>query len=86
MIRINQLIIILFLNPRYIALYNYTPQKKDELHLKKNELYVVHEKCLDGWYKGSSVKTNQMGVFPGNYLLPARYAITTKFKINLLTF
>lgn len=42
------------------------------MELKKNELYVVTEKCHDGWYKGSSVKDNKSGVFPGNYLLPTK--------------
>lgn len=48
------------------------PQKKDELELKKNELYIVHEQCLDGWYKGSAVKDGSTGVFPGNYLILAK--------------
>lgn len=53
---------------RYIAIYNYHPSKKDELELKKNELYIVEEKYLDGWFKGRSVKDNVVGVFPCNYL------------------
>lgn len=52
----------------YIALYNYKPQKDDELELKKGEVYAVSEKCQDGWFKGVSIWTNQSGVFPGNYV------------------
>ena len=39
----------------YRALYDYSPAKSDELSLRKGELYIVIEKCKDGWYKGSSV-------------------------------
>ncbi|XP_053398496.1 E3 ubiquitin-protein ligase SH3RF1-like [Mercenaria mercenaria] len=52
----------------YIALYNYKPQKGDELELIKGDYYSVSEKCLDGWYKGVALKTNLSGVFPGNYV------------------
>jgi hypothetical protein len=49
-------------------LYNYKPQKGDELELIKGDYYSVSEKCLDGWYKGVAVKSNLSGVFPGNYV------------------
>lgn len=54
--------------PLFRALYNYQPVKPDELELVKGELYMVSEKCQDGWFKGSSVHTFQSGVFPGNYV------------------
>jgi E3 ubiquitin-protein ligase SH3RF len=50
------------------ALFDYTPKKADELGLSKSELYVVIEKCEDGWFKGSSVNHLKTGVFPGNYV------------------
>lgn len=56
----------------YLALYNYKPQKEDELELRKNELYTVTEKCQDGWFKGTSLRTGLSGVFPGNYVQPAK--------------
>ena len=56
----------------YIALYPYKPQKADELELRKGALYTVSEKCQDGWYKGSSVRTQKVGVFPGNYVQAVR--------------
>lgn len=56
----------------YIAIYNYRPQKPDELELKKGEIYVVSEKCQDGWYRGRSLRTSFQGVFPGNYVQVAR--------------
>jgi len=52
----------------YRALYDYNPIKSDELSLRKGELYIVIEKCKDGWYKGSSVASLKTGVFPGNYV------------------
>ncbi|OCT95229.1 hypothetical protein XELAEV_18012914mg [Xenopus laevis] len=55
---------------RYLALYAYKPQKNDELELRKGEMYRVIEKCQDGWFKGTSLRTGQSGVFPGNYVTP----------------
>lgn len=52
----------------FIALYNYKPQKDDEIELKKGSLYTVSEKCQDGWFKGQCMKEGKTGVFPGNYV------------------
>ncbi|XP_066433528.1 E3 ubiquitin-protein ligase SH3RF3 isoform X1 [Eleutherodactylus coqui] len=54
----------------YLALYAYKPQKNDELELRKGEMYRVTEKCQDGWFKGTSLRTGGSGVFPGNYVTP----------------
>lgn len=54
-----------------MALYPYKPQKADELELKRGQIYMVTECCQDGWYKGTS-KNNCSGVFPGNYVTPAK--------------
>ncbi|XP_057655818.1 E3 ubiquitin-protein ligase SH3RF1 isoform X1 [Diorhabda carinulata] len=56
----------------YVALYPYKPQKADELELKKGGIYMVTEICHDGWFKGTSNRTQKCGVFPGNYVTPAR--------------
>lgn len=56
----------------FMALYPYKPQKSDELELKKGGIYMVSEICQDGWYKGVSNRTQKCGVFPGNYVTPAR--------------
>ncbi|XP_024408178.2 E3 ubiquitin-protein ligase SH3RF3 isoform X3 [Desmodus rotundus] len=58
----------------YLALYAYKPQKNDELELRKGEMYHVLEKCQDGWFKGTSLKTGLSGVFPGNYVTPTSRA------------
>lgn len=52
----------------YIAMYNYKPQKADEIELLKGDYYSVTEKCLDGWFKGMAMKSGCIGVFPGNYV------------------
>lgn len=54
----------------YLALYAYKPQKNDELELRKGEMYRVIEKCQDGWFKGTSLRSGMSGVFPGNYVTP----------------
>ncbi|XP_016057332.1 PREDICTED: SH3 domain-containing RING finger protein 3, partial [Miniopterus natalensis] len=58
----------------YLALYPYKPQKSDELELRKGEMYRVLEKCQDGWFKGTSLRSGLSGVFPGNYVTPASRA------------
>uniref|UniRef100_A0A8C7ED32 RING-type E3 ubiquitin transferase n=1 Tax=Nothoprocta perdicaria TaxID=30464 RepID=A0A8C7ED32_NOTPE len=44
--------------------------KNDELELRKGEMYRVIEKCQDGWFKGTSLRSGMSGVFPGNYVTP----------------
>lgn len=56
----------------YMALYPYKPQKPDELELRKGGIYMVTERCQDGWFKGTSNRTQKCGVFPGNYVSLAR--------------
>ncbi|XP_076319418.1 E3 ubiquitin-protein ligase SH3RF3-like [Tachypleus tridentatus] len=64
----------------YVAVYNYKPHKEDELELKKGELYTVCEKCQDGWFKGTSLRTGRSGVFPGNYVqLPKTSSLQPHF-------
>ncbi|XP_057705229.1 sorbin and SH3 domain-containing protein 1 isoform X12 [Corythoichthys intestinalis] len=50
------------------ALYSYAPQNEDELELQEGDLVSVMEKCDDGWFVGTSKRTNQFGTFPGNYV------------------
>ncbi|XP_057191584.1 E3 ubiquitin-protein ligase SH3RF3-like isoform X3 [Triplophysa rosa] len=58
----------------YLALYAYKPQKADELELRKGEMYRVMEKCQDGWFKGTAMRSGASGVFPGNYVTPVSRA------------
>ncbi|GBN25312.1 Sorbin and SH3 domain-containing protein 1 [Araneus ventricosus] len=52
----------------YRALYAYKPQNDDELELKEGDTVYVMEKCDDGWYVGTSLRTGLFGTFPGNYV------------------
>ncbi|XP_072917792.1 vinexin isoform X2 [Hemitrygon akajei] len=54
----------------YRALYNYQPRNSDELELREGDLVHVLEKCDDGWFVGTSGRTNSFGTFPGNYVQP----------------
>uniref|UniRef100_UPI00398F7630 E3 ubiquitin-protein ligase SH3RF1 isoform X2 n=1 Tax=Pristiophorus japonicus TaxID=55135 RepID=UPI00398F7630 len=58
----------------YVALYPYAPRKEDELELRKGEIFLVLERCQDGWFKGTSMHTGKIGVFPGNYMAPVTRA------------
>lgn len=63
---------------RYVAMFPYTPRKEDELELRKGEMFLVLERCQDGWFKGTSMHTGKIGVFPGNYMSPVnRYGTHT---------
>ncbi|XP_062913277.1 vinexin isoform X1 [Mobula hypostoma] len=54
----------------YRALYSYQPRNSDELELREGDLVHVLEKCDDGWFVGTSGRTNGFGTFPGNYVQP----------------
>ncbi|XP_018086410.1 E3 ubiquitin-protein ligase SH3RF1 isoform X2 [Xenopus laevis] len=61
----------------FVAIYPYIPRKEDELELRKGEMFLVFERCQDGWFKGTSMHTSKIGVFPGNYVAPVTRALTT---------
>uniref|UniRef100_A0A665SW25 E3 ubiquitin-protein ligase SH3RF1 n=1 Tax=Echeneis naucrates TaxID=173247 RepID=A0A665SW25_ECHNA len=61
----------------YVAMFPYTPRKEDELELRKGEMFLVLERCQDGWFKGTSMHTGKIGVFPGNYMSPVSSASPT---------
>ncbi|XP_069797746.1 E3 ubiquitin-protein ligase SH3RF1 isoform X1 [Narcine bancroftii] len=67
----------------YVALYPYTPRKEDELELRKGEVCLVLERCQDGWFKGTSMHTGKIGVFPGNYMAPVTRAPPGTGQIKL---
>ena len=73
--------------PRYVAMFPYTPRKDDELELRKGEMFLVLERCQDGWFKGTSMHTGKMGVFPGNYMSPvSRYGAFFRSLFRALFF
>ncbi|CAI4224437.1 unnamed protein product [Auanema sp. JU1783] len=53
----------------YRAVYAYKSQKEDELDLEVDDIIFVVEKCDDGWFIGTLLRTGQFGTFPGNYVL-----------------
>lgn len=57
-------------------MFPYTPRKEDELELRKGEMFLVLERCQDGWFKGTSMHTGKIGVFPGNYMSPVSRCVT----------
>nr|XP_006007379.2 PREDICTED: E3 ubiquitin-protein ligase SH3RF1 [Latimeria chalumnae] len=61
----------------YVAMYPYVPRKEDELELRKGEMFLVLERCQDGWFKGTSMHTGKIGVFPGNYMAPVSRTATS---------
>ncbi|TMS39394.1 hypothetical protein L596_005926 [Steinernema carpocapsae] len=50
------------------AVYPYSPKNADELELQPNDIVFVVEKCDDGWFIGTLLRTGQFGTFPGNYV------------------
>ncbi|XP_023555867.1 E3 ubiquitin-protein ligase SH3RF1 isoform X2 [Octodon degus] len=70
-----------------VAVYPYTPRKEDELELRKGEMFLVFERCQDGWFKGTSMHTSKIGVFPGNYVAPVTRAVTnaSQAKVSMST-
>lgn len=52
----------------YRAVYDYQSQNDDELDLKEGDVVFVMEKCEDGWFVGTSQRTDEFGTFPGNYV------------------
>ncbi|GMR45417.1 hypothetical protein PMAYCL1PPCAC_15612 [Pristionchus mayeri] len=52
----------------YRALYPYSPMNEDELELRVDDIIFVVEKCDDGWYIGTLLRTGQFGTFPGNFV------------------
>ncbi|XP_051951998.1 E3 ubiquitin-protein ligase SH3RF1 [Xyrauchen texanus] len=60
----------------YVAMFPYTPRKEDELEMRKGEMFLVLERCQDGWFKGTSMHTGKIGVFPGNYMSPVSRTVS----------
>ncbi|EMP28922.1 Putative E3 ubiquitin-protein ligase SH3RF1 [Chelonia mydas] len=67
----------------YIAIYPYSPRKEDELELRKGEMFLVFERCQDGWFKGTSMYTSKIGVFPGNYVAPVTRTVTSALQAKV---
>lgn len=55
----------------HVAQYSYQPLNDDELELQRGDIVEVIERCDDGWFVGTSQRTEKFGTFPGNYVLPS---------------
>ena len=66
----------------YVAMFPYPPRKEDELELRKGEMFLVLERCQDGWFKGTSMHTGKIGVFPGNYMSPINRSVATTLSYH----
>lgn len=64
-----------------MAMFPYTPRKEDELELRKGEMFLVLERCQDGWFKGTSMHTGKIGVFPGNYMSPVSRSVINSWSV-----
>ncbi|XP_062306464.1 E3 ubiquitin-protein ligase SH3RF1 isoform X1 [Osmerus eperlanus] len=67
----------------YVALFPYTPRKEDELELRRGQMFLVLERCQDGWFKGTSMHTGRIGVFPGNYMSPVSRTVSGSVQPKL---
>jgi len=62
--------LLLLLLCRLCALFDYSPRHADELQLRKGDVIRLVDVCDDGWFIGTSERTQQFGTFPGNYVRP----------------
>ena len=52
------------------VLYEYVPTQPDELHLVIGDFICILDKNLEdeGWFRGQSISTGEIGVFPDNFV------------------
>ncbi|THD24716.1 hypothetical protein D915_004589 [Fasciola hepatica] len=50
--------------PRAQALYDFTPESKDDLPLQCGDILYLYESVDPNWYRGESASTGQQGIFP----------------------
>jgi NCK adaptor protein len=51
-----------------VVLFDYVPQRDDELALRRETRLSVLDKSSDGWWKGEEEGTGKKGWFPSNYV------------------
>ncbi|XP_052264885.1 growth factor receptor-bound protein 2-like isoform X3 [Dreissena polymorpha] len=50
------------------ALYDFNPQEPGELFLKKGDEVDIEEEIDRHWWRGKNTRTNEIGLFPANYV------------------
>jgi uncharacterized protein YgiM (DUF1202 family) len=51
-----------------VVLFDYVPQRDDELALRRGQRLTVLDKSSDGWWKGEEEESGSKGWFPSNYV------------------
>ena len=51
-----------------MAIFDYEAHADDELALEEGDVVMVTGICDDGWFVGTSQRTGEYGIFPGNYV------------------
>ncbi|VDP67074.1 unnamed protein product [Echinostoma caproni] len=54
--------------PRAQALYDFTPEAKDDLQLQSGDILYLHEAVDSNWFRGESASTGQQGIFPISFV------------------
>ncbi|XP_068596609.1 E3 ubiquitin-protein ligase SH3RF2 [Brachionichthys hirsutus] len=52
------------------VLYSYKPRRPEELELMKGEMVGVYGNFKEGWLRGLSLRTGNVGILPSNYVSP----------------
>jgi len=55
---------------KYKVLYAYIAQTPDEIHLKENDIIILHDQFGDGWASGYNERSKKTGSFPFQYVSP----------------
>ena len=67
--------------PHARAEFDFVPESPQELALKEGDVVKVLEKGTDGWWKGESLDTREIGLFPGEYVVELRQSMAPKPKL-----
>lgn len=55
-------------NSRRQAMYDYTPQRPDEMKIQAGDQLSIIEDLNDGWLMGKNIRTGIQGLIPANYV------------------
>lgn len=50
------------------ALYDYSPQRPDEMQIKAGDQIIVKQNLGNGWLSGKNKRTGSEGLVPANYV------------------
>lgn len=58
----------MFLQRKAVAMYDFMPQEQGELLLKKGDEVSVEDEIDRHWWKGKNLRTQEIGLYPANYV------------------